>query len=420
MRTWAACCHFDNSELATATHISMNDGNGDFSVFVGDLGPEVDDALLETTFRTYYPSTRTAKVMVDVASQRSRGYGFVRFSIEAERDRAVAEMSGVYLGSRPIRVSVATAKRPQANYSTSAGGTSNASASTVVAGAADESANTTLFIGGLSPTVTEAELHAAFLNFGEIVYTKIPQGKGCGCALVSAAAPAAGSGPRCITVKILPVLMSTLLLPCLSWLCVYEYRFVQFLTRAGAEYALSEMNGFVIGGQSIRISWGKSTGKAPPGGGGHGPPQYTSATGYYGAQAYADPYAQAYPMVQGYGPQGFAADPYAAYGTYAAVDPYAAAYAGYSMHPMGPAASNYATLAAAGAASAAAAAHGPGPVHAVLYDPLAPVNYDKLNMGYMHRQLPVLTGTYIRSPSMPAQPSADTPQLLTIDWSSGE
>ncbi|KAJ9517600.1 hypothetical protein QJQ45_025061 [Haematococcus lacustris] len=354
MRTWAACCHLDNSKLTIAAYTSMNDGNGDYSVFVGDLGPEVDDALLETTFRTYYPSTRTAKVMVDVASQRSRGYGFVRFSIEAERDRAVAEMSGVYLGSRPIRVSVATAKRPQANYSTSAGGTSNASASTVVAGAADESANTTLFIGGLSPTVTEAELHAAFLNFGEIVYTKIPQGKGCG--------------------------------------------FVQFLTRAGAEYALSEMNGFVIGGQSIRISWGKSTGKAPPGGGGHGPPQYTSATGYYGAQAYADPYAQAYPMVQGYGPQGFAADPYAAYGTYAAVDPYAAAYAGYSMHPMGPAASNYATLAAAGAASAAAAAHGPGPVHAVLYDPLAPVNYDKLNMGYMHRQLPVLTGTYIRTP----------------------
>ncbi|KAJ9517615.1 hypothetical protein QJQ45_025060 [Haematococcus lacustris] len=274
MRTWAACCHLDNSKLTIAAYTSMNDGNGDYSVFVGDLGPEVDDALLETTFMTYYPSHGGR------GKPKEQRLRLCATSIEAERDRAVAEMSGVYLGSRPIRVSVATAKRPQANYSTSAGGTSNASASTVVAGAADESANTTLFIGGLSPTVTEAELHAAFLNFGEIVYTKIPQGKGCG--------------------------------------------FVQFLTRAGAEYALSEMNGFVIGGQSIRISWGKSTGKAPPGGGGHGPPQYTSATGYYGAQAYADPYAQAYPMVQGYGPQGFAADPYAAYGTYAAVDPYAA------------------------------------------------------------------------------------------------
>ena len=35
--------------------------------------------------------------------------------------------------------------------------------------------NTTLFIGGLSSTVTEAELHAAFARYGDIVYTKIPQ-----------------------------------------------------------------------------------------------------------------------------------------------------------------------------------------------------------------------------------------------------
>ncbi|KAL6757246.1 hypothetical protein V8C86DRAFT_2629371 [Haematococcus lacustris] len=225
--------------------------------------------------------------------------------------------------------------------------------------AADDSTNTTLFIGGLSPSVTEAELHAAFLRFGEIVYTKIPLGKGCG--------------------------------------------FVQFLNRAGAEYALSEMNGFLIGGQSIRIAWGKSTGKAPPGGRGQGPPPY-SAGGYgYSAQGYAaDPYAQAYPAAQGYGPQGYATDPYAGYAAYAPVDPYAAAYAGYSVPPMGPAPSSYPPPAAAGPASPPPSAphtQAPSQAPAAVYDPLAPVNYDKLNMAYMQRQLPVLTGGCVRTPA---------------------
>lgn len=40
--------------------------------------------------------------------------------------------------------------------------------------------NTTLFIGGLSASVTEEQLHALFGRFGEIIYVKIPPGKGCG------------------------------------------------------------------------------------------------------------------------------------------------------------------------------------------------------------------------------------------------
>lgn len=35
----------------------------DFSVFVGDLAPDVTDYVLQETFRTYYPSVRSAKVI---------------------------------------------------------------------------------------------------------------------------------------------------------------------------------------------------------------------------------------------------------------------------------------------------------------------------------------------------------------------
>jgi len=41
---------------------------------------------------------------------RSKGYGFVRFSSEEERDRALAEMQGQPCCNRPMRLSVATPK----------------------------------------------------------------------------------------------------------------------------------------------------------------------------------------------------------------------------------------------------------------------------------------------------------------------
>lgn len=38
-------------------------GDGtDFSVFVGDLGPEVTDYVLQENFRRFFPSVRSAKV----------------------------------------------------------------------------------------------------------------------------------------------------------------------------------------------------------------------------------------------------------------------------------------------------------------------------------------------------------------------
>jgi RNA recognition motif-containing protein len=37
-----------------------------------------------------------------------------------------------------------------------------------------------IFVGGLDPSVTDEELKAVFGQFGELVYVKIPVGKGCG------------------------------------------------------------------------------------------------------------------------------------------------------------------------------------------------------------------------------------------------
>lgn len=177
------------------------------SLFVGDLAPDVTDIILQEYFRQFYPSVRSAKVITDAATGRSKGYGFVRFSLENERDKALTEMNGHFLSNRPIRVSLATAKK-NAN-------TTTASAVQAPHPSDFDPTNTTLFIGGLSGGVNEDQLRASFSRFGDIIYVKIPAGKGCG--------------------------------------------FVQFVLRTAAERAMGAMNGQVLGASAMRISWGRSS-----------------------------------------------------------------------------------------------------------------------------------------------------------------
>ncbi|KAJ5233407.1 uncharacterized protein N7469_005173 [Penicillium citrinum] len=89
---------------------SRDDRGPEFSIFVGDLGPEVNEYVLVSLFQSRFPSCKSAKIMTDPISGMSRGYGFVRFSDENDQQRALTEMQGVYCGNRPMRISTATPK----------------------------------------------------------------------------------------------------------------------------------------------------------------------------------------------------------------------------------------------------------------------------------------------------------------------
>lgn len=51
------------------------------------------------------------QVITDPLTGRTKGFGFVRFADEKERDEAIQEMAGTVINDRPIRVSTATARR---------------------------------------------------------------------------------------------------------------------------------------------------------------------------------------------------------------------------------------------------------------------------------------------------------------------
>ncbi|KAK7035086.1 hypothetical protein R3P38DRAFT_3263850 [Favolaschia claudopus] len=107
---------------------SVGSGGGEYpkeySIFVGDLAPETSNSLPQSGARVeerpcaeVYQAVRELQERKDYAGSGkdpvtgvSRGYGFVRFTDEADQQRALIEMHGPYCLSRPMRVSLATAK----------------------------------------------------------------------------------------------------------------------------------------------------------------------------------------------------------------------------------------------------------------------------------------------------------------------
>ncbi|TDH74063.1 hypothetical protein CCR75_005927 [Bremia lactucae] len=76
----------------------------DFRLFCGDLGNEVSDELLAHSFAKY-PSFQRARVVRDKLTHKSRGYGFVSFTDPFDCAKALREMSGKYIGNRPVKLS---------------------------------------------------------------------------------------------------------------------------------------------------------------------------------------------------------------------------------------------------------------------------------------------------------------------------
>ncbi|KAL1817791.1 hypothetical protein DCAR_0522269 [Daucus carota subsp. sativus] len=236
-----------------------NNGS-DLSIFVGDLASDVTDTLLHETFASKYPSVKAAKVVIDANTGRSKGYGFVRFGDDNERSQAMTEMNGAYCSSRAMRIGAATPRKSvgyQQQYTSQGGHVSN--------GESDgDSTNTTIFVGGLDPSVSDEDLKQPFSQYGEIVSVKIPVGKGCG--------------------------------------------FVQFANRNDADEALQKLNGTAIGKQTVRLSWGRNpANKQFRGEYGN---QWTGA--YYGGQMF-DGYGYAMPA---HDPSMYAAAAYGAYPVY--------------------------------------------------------------------------------------------------------
>ncbi|CAA3000442.1 28 kDa ribonucleo, chloroplastic [Olea europaea subsp. europaea] len=77
-----------------------------YRIYVGNLPWSIHDGRLEQVF-SEHGKVVNARIVYDRESGRSRGFGFVTMSSEAEMNDAIANLDGQSLDGRVIRVNVA-------------------------------------------------------------------------------------------------------------------------------------------------------------------------------------------------------------------------------------------------------------------------------------------------------------------------
>uniref|UniRef100_A0A8C7N0N6 Nucleolysin TIA-1 n=1 Tax=Oncorhynchus kisutch TaxID=8019 RepID=A0A8C7N0N6_ONCKI len=96
---------------ATTPSSQKKDTSNHFHVFVGDLSPEITTDDIKAAFAPF-GRISDARVVKDMATGKSKGYGFVSFFNKWDAENAIQQMGGQWLGGRQIRTNWATRKPP--------------------------------------------------------------------------------------------------------------------------------------------------------------------------------------------------------------------------------------------------------------------------------------------------------------------
>ncbi|KAG6861211.1 hypothetical protein C0995_002560 [Termitomyces sp. Mi166 len=207
---------------------NKEDTTGHYHVFVGDLSPEVNDDVLAKAFSAF-GTMSDARVMWDMNSGKSRGYGFLAFRDKTDAEQAIATMNGEWLGSRAIRVNWANQKTQgppsgQPVASPRPGGTVGGGAPAPInfqggplsyesVVQQTPSYNTTVYVGNLVPYCTQADLIPLFQSIGYLSEIRMQSDRG--------------------------------------------FAFVKLDTHEHAAMAIVQLQGQMVHGRPIKCSWGK-------------------------------------------------------------------------------------------------------------------------------------------------------------------
>ncbi|KAI4092375.1 MAG: hypothetical protein L6R37_007585 [Teloschistes peruensis] len=262
---------------------TKEDTSNHYHIFVGDLSNEVNDEVLLQAFSAF-GSVSEARVMWDMKTGRSRGYGFVAFRDREQAEKALSSMDGEWLGSRAIRCNWANQKG-QPSISQQQAMTAMGMTPTTPFGhhhfptqgvqsydmvfQQTPQWQTTCYVGNLTPYTTQNDLVPLFQNFGYVVETRFQSDRG--------------------------------------------FAFVKMDTHENAAMAICQLSGYNVNGRPLKCSWGKDR---PPTGQFDGySPQQPQTPGYpQPSPAYSFPqYGGPSPMTPQGGPHSASGGPMPAY-----------------------------------------------------------------------------------------------------------
>lgn len=171
---------------------TKEDTSNHFHIFVGDLSNEVNDEVLMQAFSAF-GSVSEARVMWDMKTGRSRGYGFVAFRDRPEAEKALSSMDGEWLGSRAIRCNWANQKgqpsiaqqqamqsmgmTPTTPYGHHHFPTHGVHSYDMIVNQTP-AWQTTCYVGNLTPYTTQNDLVPLFSNFGYVVESRFQADRG--------------------------------------------------------------------------------------------------------------------------------------------------------------------------------------------------------------------------------------------------
>lgn len=206
---------------------AKEDTSNHYHIFVGDLSNEVNDEVLLQAFSAFGPVSE-ARVMWDMKTGRSRGYGFVAFRDKSDAEKGLSSMDGEWLGSRSIRCNWANQKG-QPSISQQQAMASMGMTPTTPFGhhhfpthgiqsydmivQQTPQWQTTVYVGNLTPYTSATDLVPLFQNFGYVQETRFQSDRG--------------------------------------------FAFIKMDTHENAAMAICQLNGYQVNGRPLKCSWGK-------------------------------------------------------------------------------------------------------------------------------------------------------------------
>ncbi|CAG05249.1 unnamed protein product, partial [Tetraodon nigroviridis] len=196
---------------ATTPTSQKKDTSSHFHVFVGDLSPEITTDDIKAAFGPF-GKISDCRVVKDMATGKSKGYGFVSFFNKWDAENAIQQMGGQWLGGRQIRTNWAT-RKPAPKTTNETTNTKQLSFDEVVNQSSPS--NCTVYCGGVTTGLTEQIMRQTFSPFGHIMEIRVFPDKG--------------------------------------------YSFVRFNSHEAAAHAIVSVNGTTIEGYVVKCYWGKET-----------------------------------------------------------------------------------------------------------------------------------------------------------------
>jgi RNA recognition motif-containing protein len=150
----------------------------DNTLFISDLDPATTHTQLFETFSRRIPGVISARIVSDPVTNKSRGFGFVKFATARDSQRALVEMQNALCGTRAVRLSPAM---PMPSESTALALPSSEVIPEFYSEDFVDSSGCTIFIKELGSLYkSEEALRGYFHQFGAVSQIKVLASKNCG------------------------------------------------------------------------------------------------------------------------------------------------------------------------------------------------------------------------------------------------